>query len=453
MYQGDRGSVLLNQNPVLTYQDEANPALNNQLDRATNLTISTLRYFCSLRDGKLPPLKTCMLQYPYLFQSTRIPRRERDENVRFPEANHILVIHKGHYYKVSVIDRDGGVRDTNALKSALSNILADTRPTKTDSAGYFTALERDPWADIRVKLEHGNTESLATIDQAIFVLCLDAKSTPDSRDALKNCLVGDGYNRWMDKSFSLIVSENGRAAVNWEHSWGDGGTIMEMLQNVHRDYCEHRPVVGGGEKCEVERVEVRVEGEVRGDLEAAKKSFQHAAATYDLKPFMYEGFGKEDIKKFGMSPDSVSQFIFQLAQWRTFGYFVGTYESCSTAAFRSGRTETIRSCSSEMATAARAFDASYPAGLDDITNLLKSVSQKHVTLCREAAGGMGFDRHFFGLRYLNKTEGGGDLEVFQDPNWATMGNIRLSTSTVGAPCLRDFLCFGAVSPQGFGLGK
>ena len=46
-------------------------------------------------------------------------------------------------------------------------------------------------------------------------------------------------------------------------------------------------VVGGGEKCEVERVEMRVEGEVRDDLEAAKKSFEHAAATYDLKPFVY----------------------------------------------------------------------------------------------------------------------------------------------------------------------
>jgi carnitine O-palmitoyltransferase 2 len=35
-------------------------------------------------------------------------------------------------------------------------------------------------------------------------------------------LHGTGRNRWFDKSFQYIVLPSGRAALNFEHSWGDG---------------------------------------------------------------------------------------------------------------------------------------------------------------------------------------------------------------------------------------
>lgn len=62
---------------------------------------------------------------------------------------------------------------------------------------------------------------------------------------------------------------------------------------------------------------------------------------------IYEEFGKDQCKKLGVSPDAVMQLAFQLAFYTLEGKFVPTYESCSTAAFKHGRTETLRSCTLE----------------------------------------------------------------------------------------------------------
>ena len=35
-----------------------------------------------------------------------------------------------------------------------------------------------------------------------------------------------------DKSFQIIVCENGKAAVNFEHSWGDGIAVLRFMNDV-----------------------------------------------------------------------------------------------------------------------------------------------------------------------------------------------------------------------------
>ena len=453
MYLCDRSSVLLNMNPVLPYVDDTDPALNNQLDRAVNLVSSTLRYFCTLKDEKLNPLNLCMSQFPFLFQSTRIPRESRDLNLRFPESRHLAVLHKGHLYRINVLDDEWDVIDSEAVKTSISEILSDPRPVNENSFGYFTALDRVHWSRVRPKLEKYNSELLKTIDSAIFVLCLDDWAAVSSEDVLKNGLVGSGHNRWFDKSFSLLVTENGKAGVNWEHSWGDGGTIINMMESVHADYLRRVPISrGNGRKADMQRVDQVLDNDIMGQVKEAKQQFEAAKSGYDLIEFNCDAFGKDRVKKFGLSPDSVSQLIFQLAYWRTHGSCVGTYEACSTAAFRSGRTETIRSCTSEMKKCSVAFDYDHGANLSDLTELMRKVSSKHVSLCREAAQGQGFDRHLFALRALNRWDGREELDLFTDPSWNKMSSIGLSTSTVGSPALQLYLAFGAVVPKGYGIG-
>ena len=453
MYQCDRGSVLLNQNPILSYVDDPDPSMNNQIDRATNLVTSTLRYFCSLRDEKLEPINSCMLQYPFLFQSTRIPQTTRDLNVRFPESQHLAILHKGYLYTLQVLDEDWNIINTAALKARIEEIISDDRPVNENSFGYFTTLDRVKWSKIRPKLEEMNKEMLKAVDSALFVLCLDDYTAVSAEEVLKNGLVGSGYNRWFDKSFSLIVTSNGKAGINWEHSWGDGVTIINMMDAVHADYLGHTPVVrGNGDKAALRKVDLAIDNDIMGHLKDAKKNFEAARLGYELVEFNSDAFGKDKIKKFGVSPDSVSQLILQMAYWRTHGTCVGTYESCSTAAFRSGRTETIRSCTSDTKNCSVAFDHDNPAVLSDLVELLKKCSLKHVSLCREAAQGQGFDRHLFAMRVLNRWGGKDELDLFTDPSWAKMSTIELSTSTVGSPALQYYLGFGAVSPKGYGIG-
>ena len=45
-------------------------------------------------------------------------------------------------------------------------------------------------------------------------------------------LHGDGKNRWFDKSFTLIFLPDGRMALNFEHSWGDGVAVLRYCNEV-----------------------------------------------------------------------------------------------------------------------------------------------------------------------------------------------------------------------------
>ena len=61
----------------------------------------------------------------------------------------------------------------------------------------------------------------------------------------------------------------------------------------------------------------------------------------------YEGYGKELMKKFKVSPDAWVQLVKQLAFHKMFGRPGVTYESCQTRKYQQGRTEVIRSASNE----------------------------------------------------------------------------------------------------------
>lgn len=45
--------------------------------------------------------------------------------------------------------------------------------------------------------------------------------------------------RWFDKSFSLQVSKDGHAAVNFEHAWGDGVAVLRYVQDIYKDSREN----------------------------------------------------------------------------------------------------------------------------------------------------------------------------------------------------------------------
>lgn len=49
-------------------------------------------------------------------------------------------------------------------------------------------------------------------------------------------------NRWYDKSFSLIFTQDGRACVNFEHSWGDGVAVVRYINEIFKDSTENPKV-------------------------------------------------------------------------------------------------------------------------------------------------------------------------------------------------------------------
>lgn len=46
--------------------------------------------------------------------------------------------------------------------------------------------------------------------------------------------------RWFDKSFSIIVTKDGWAGVNFEHAWGDGVAVMRFFNDIHKDSLKNK---------------------------------------------------------------------------------------------------------------------------------------------------------------------------------------------------------------------
>ena len=76
-----------------------------------------------------------------------------------------------------------------------------------------------------------------------------------------------------------------------------------------------------------------------------------------------------------------------MAYYRMFGKHAATYESCSTAAFKHGRTETLRPCTVATVACAEAFEPNHPGNVEEMRELLKETSEMHGKLTKEAAMG------------------------------------------------------------------
>lgn len=159
--------------------------------------------------------------------------------------------------------------------------------------------------------------------------------------------------------------------------------------------------------------------------------------------------GKKVCKTNKVSPDSIMQLGFQLAHYKQFGKFVSTYESCSTSAFRHGRTETMRPCTVHT----RAFcerAESNDASKSELREIIAKCSTLHGELTKNAAMGQGFDRHLFGLKHTALINGLPVPDIFQDPAYALLNYNILSTSTLSSPIIVAG-AFGPVVPDGYGL--
>ena len=76
-----------------------------------------------------------------------------------------------------------------------------------------------------------------------------------------------------------------------------------------------------------------------------------------------------------------------MAYFRQNGKFVPTYESCSTSAFKHGRTETIRPASNATVACAESFQKSHRAGVEEMADRIRRAAEWHSQLTKEAAMG------------------------------------------------------------------
>uniref|UniRef100_A0A914W8F2 Choline/carnitine acyltransferase domain-containing protein n=1 Tax=Plectus sambesii TaxID=2011161 RepID=A0A914W8F2_9BILA len=498
MYLRSRVPCPVHYNPFMAFAPDPNKPYNDQLTRATNFVISFGRFKRSM-DAEvlapevfhLNPLKSdtqtfrtvCktlpsrlswfgaaafkaypldMSQYKALFNGSRIPKKQKDQLYHDPSAKHFIAIRNGHFFAVDLFDKNGNLLSPEEVHASLAHILGlQLKPAGNSAIGALTTLERDAWAAARQQLESepGNAASLKEIDGALFALCLDDLKTEDPQRLVKSLLIGDdGSNRWFDKCFQLIVDGNGMATINFEHSWGDGVAVLRLMESSFRDTNSHHFVSPGQAPAAkvdprnyVRKVEFNVNDSMQQQVNAARTKHEASSGTLDFATVEYPGMNRDSIKRHKLSPDAVMQLAFQIAYMRQYGQTVPTYESCSTAAFRKGRTECMRPATNATSAAVRAFTAATPPSAGELRKLMTECSKVHGELVKEASMGQGFDRHLMGLRVTADRLKRPQPAIFTDKTYQYVNQFILSTSTLSTETI-VFGGFGPVVPDGFGIG-
>ena len=144
----------------------------------------------------------------------------------------------------------------------------------------------------------------------------------------------------------------------------------------------------------------------------------------------YEGYGKEQIKRFKVSPDAWAQLVKQLAFHKMFGRPGVCYESAQTRKFQLGRTEVIRAASSENRAWAESMLNPAESPVHQAA-LFRRAAARHLQYAAWAADGQGVDRHLFGLKKLLKD--GEELPgIYKDPAFGRTSHWELSTSQLSS---------------------
>ncbi|KAK4686029.1 hypothetical protein P7C73_g4101, partial [Tremellales sp. Uapishka_1] len=470
-YMGYRGRIIPNVSYFYIHKRGLGKG-QSQEDRAAELIRGVVE-FKKLVDGEiLEPEKVkgqplCMASYRYLFNATRVPTSPADTPLAYPsDLHHIVVLRNNRYFKV---DTKG--RGKKELADAFKQIKKIANEKEGPAVGVLTAEDRDVWTAARRRILGVSSTNVATvqaIESAILLVCLDDGPPPTTDDGRAWSFWAGGYdrspkgkgrNRWFDKH-EFIVDESGESGFNGEHSLLDGTPTLRMnefvLAGVDKGVIPLE--LPEGEKSTTpmpapEELNFELDGHLRELIKKSQDGFAEEIGLQDLKDdakkmVHFTDYGKNLMKTNKASPDAWVQMVMQLAFFRLFSRPGVTYESCQTRKFLLGRTEVIRSVSSEAKTFCEAMVDPQASDKAREEKFRKAVS-RHIQYSVWAADAQGVDRHLFGLKKLLRKE----EEVpalFSDKGFSKSNHWEMSTSQLGSKYM-DGWGYGEVVPDGYGL--
>ncbi|KAG5653662.1 hypothetical protein H0H81_011622 [Sphagnurus paluster] len=432
---------------------------------AAQLIKAMLPFRTMVESGALEPEKVrgaplCMESYKWLFHASRYPTIPSDTAEKFPVAqnNHLVVLRKNRFFVVPLVHPTTGLELSAAELEVQFRRIVDEAKELGTPIGALTSDNRDLWTHARQALLAlpGNAEKARLVESAMIVLCLDDTAPVTREETSWGTWVGNGRNRWYDKH-QLVVYENGRSGFLGEHSCMDGTPTLRMnefilasLEKGKADLGPPKTESTGADLPAPTELLFATDDKVRGLIQDAEKRFDELVGQHDLHVLHYEAYGKNAIKTHKVSPDAWAQLTKHLAFWKMKGRMGVTYESAQTRKFKKGRTEVIRTASSE----ARAFVEAMAAGegVRDpkaVRTLFERAVARHMQYAAWAADAQGVDRHLFGLKKLVK-EGEELPAIYKDEAFAKSSHWELSTSQLSSPYF-DGWGYGEVVPDGYGL--
>jgi len=249
-----------------------------------------------------------------LFNSTRVPGITKDTLVK-GQGRHVMIQRGSDFYKLDVLNPDGSIVPVGQIQHALEHILASKVSYGSEPLGILTTMERTKWAKTRDALMESsvNKASISDIDSSLFAVCFEDHVPSSFVDQQNTMLFGGasknrGRNRWFDKSFQLIVLPNGTAALNFEHSWGDGVAVLRYFNEVAKD-AENMPATTAtvAPPSPPTKLNFEVTPQVSNTIKEACKAYDGVCESVEHLVFEVPGFTANYIKSKGLGLDGVLQ--------------------------------------------------------------------------------------------------------------------------------------------------
>ncbi|CAG8586362.1 9627_t:CDS:2, partial [Diversispora eburnea] len=350
---------------------------------------------------------------------------------------------------------DGKQLSTVEIESLFKKIYEMAGDTKDPPVGALTSENRDNWTDYRnllLSVNPKNEQLLRKIESSAFVVCLDDTSPITHEEISHSCWVGDGRNRFFDKPLQFIVFENGKAGFCGEHSSMDGMPTHRLndfiCDVIARNKIDHGEPNIRFKLPQPEQLNFILNNDALKAIASAEKNFDSLVSKHDLRVLVYQGYGKNGIKKLGFSPDAYVQMIIQLAYYKMYGVSRSTYESAQTRKFAHGRTEVCRTVSVDSVAWVKSMEDPN-ATFETKIELGRKAIASHVKYMSDAVDGRGCDRHLLGLRMSLKS-GEEKPEIFNDIAFSRSSHWNLSTSQLSSEYF-DGYGWGEVVPDGYGI--
>ncbi|BFZ02222.1 hypothetical protein BsWGS_05261 [Bradybaena similaris] len=410
-----------------------------------------------LKDGKERP--QCMYQFRRIFNTCNIPGVQRDSLIHYFKTesegtcpSHVIVASKGHIFVMDTLDEAGEILSPPELQSQMQKIK-DRSLTLGQAQGvnYLTSEERTTWAESRsrlIALSPHNYGILEKIQSSVVDVWLEDGEATDATDLMNKALFGSGDNRWWDKGLSSGMYENGLCVSNADHTPAEGVMMVYVCQYVLAKLQENNGIWQGSTNIrslpEPELLEFVLDDHLRKSIKDAKRNFDAVSQCATAEVLKYTRFGKNYCKQVKIHPDVYCQLAMQLAYYTLYHRMAPTYQTAPIKQFFHGRTETMRTFTTEAKAWCTAMLDPSVENSEKFKLLLAAV-KKHGSDFAEACEFRACDRHLMGLLLIAREQGLPIPELYQDPAFSKSGgggNFILSTSCLGYSPL-----VGAVLPM------
>uniref|UniRef100_A0A8C2KWD5 Carnitine O-acetyltransferase n=1 Tax=Cyprinus carpio TaxID=7962 RepID=A0A8C2KWD5_CYPCA len=410
----------------------------------------------------------CMDQYYQVLSSCRIPGPKRDTVVNYAVGKtpptHITVVHNFQFFVLDVYNSDGSPLTVDQLYVQLEKIWNSSLQSNKEPVGILTSNHRNTWGKAYNNLikDKTNKESVRAIQKSIFTVCLDAPKPRVSDEMYFNkvaaqMLHGGGSrwnsgNRWFDKTLQFIVGEDGSCGLTYEHAPAEGPPIVFLVDHVV-DYMKRSEMVRTPmiPLAMPQKLRFNITPEIKKDIEKAKQNMNIMVNDLDVRVLNFTHYGRKFPRSYKMSPDAFIQMALQLAYYRMYQTCCPTYESASLRMFKLGRTEAIRSTTTESLQFTKAMDdPSKHVQNSEKAALLEEAIKVHRKHTHMAIHGQGIERHMLGLRMIAIEDLTSLPDIFMDTSFAVASHFNLYTSQVGSKtdCV---MCLGPMVPDGYGI--